>query len=59
LAVDVKNPSRPELADHFGTPKNGRGTWGLAVTDRNVFLTYIRALIPFRGGWSGVTALAR
>ena len=59
LAVDVKNPARPELAGHFGAPKDGRGTWGLAVTDRNVFLTYIRALIPFRGGWSGVTALSR
>ncbi|MGA8990152.1 MAG: hypothetical protein WB500_07190 [Rhodoplanes sp.] len=59
LAVDVKNPARPELASHFGAPKDGRGTWGLAVTDRNVFLTYIKALIPFRGGWAGVTALSR
>jgi hypothetical protein len=59
LAVDVKNPARPELAGHFGAPKDGRGTWGLAVTDRNVFLTYIKAFIPFRGGWSGVTALSR
>ena len=59
LVVDVKDPARPALAGQFGAPKNGRGTWGLAVTDRNVFLTYIKALIPFRGGWSGVTALAR
>jgi hypothetical protein len=59
LAVDVKNPARPELAGHFGASKDGRGTWGLAVTDRNVFLTYIKALVPFRGGWAGVTALSR
>jgi len=59
LVVDVKKPARPELAAHFGGPKNGRGTWGTAVTDRNVFLTYIKALIPFRGGWAGVTALSR
>jgi hypothetical protein len=57
--VSVKDPMHPVLAGHFGAPKDGRGTWGLAVTDRNVFLTYIRALIPFRGGWAGVTALAR
>lgn len=59
LVVDVKNPAHPALADQYGAPRNGRGTWGLAVTDRNVFLTCIKALIPFRGGWSGVTALAR
>jgi hypothetical protein len=57
--VSVKEPAHPVLAGYFGAPKDGRGTWGLAVTDRNVFLTYIRALIPFRGGWAGVTALAR
>lgn len=57
--VSVKDPAHPVLAGYFGAPKDGRGTCGLAVTDRNVFLTYIRALIPFRGGWAGVTALAR
>ncbi|MEZ5787217.1 MAG: hypothetical protein R3D62_12310 [Xanthobacteraceae bacterium] len=57
--VDVGNPSHPALVGQFGGLMDGRGTWGLAVTRRNVFLTYIETFIPFRGAWAGVTALSR
>jgi hypothetical protein len=57
--VDVSNPRAPRLAANYGEPKNGRGTWGLALGPEHVFLADIFARIPFRGNWSGIRAIAR
>lgn len=57
--VDVSKPNRPELVGHVGSTKDGRGTWGVTVGPDTVYLTYMQALIPFRGTWSGVIAVKR
>ncbi len=59
LVIDVKDPGRPALAVAYGETKNGRGTWGVTVTEQWVYLSYIKAFIPFSGNWSGIAALLR
>jgi hypothetical protein len=57
--VDVSRPGRPELVGHVGQLKDGRGTWGVALGEDAVYLTYMNAVVPFRGHWSGVVAVER
>ena len=57
--ADVSNPTRPERSARFGGAKDGRGAWGVTLGDDLVYVTYIRAPIPFRGTWSGVRAFSR
>ena len=57
--IDVKDPRRPALAATYGETKNGRGTWGVTITEERVYLSYIKAFIPFSGNWSGIVALLR
>jgi hypothetical protein len=57
--VDVSDPRHPVLAAEHGRPKDGRGTWGLALGDTAVYLADITALIPFHSTWSGLVAVAR
>lgn len=57
LVVDVKNPQQPRLHSQYGKPKNGLGVWGLALGQREVWLTYIQTVIPFRGTWSGIKSV--
>lgn len=57
--VDVSDPQRPTLVGHYGAPQNDRGVWGLTLGKETVYLTYIQALVPFRGTWSGITAVKR
>ncbi len=57
--VDVSKPNRPELVGHVGATKDSRGTWGVTLGSDAVYLTYMQAVIPFRGTWSGIVAVNR
>lgn len=57
--VNVSKPKQPELIGHVGQPKNGHGTWGVALDSKRSYLTYMPAIIPFRGTWSGIMAVPR
>jgi len=57
--IDVSDAKHPQLASRFGERKNKLGVWGLAVSQDDVYLTYIKTFVPFRGTWSGVKAVAR
>ncbi|MEZ5289605.1 MAG: hypothetical protein R2745_00840 [Vicinamibacterales bacterium] len=57
--VDVRNPATPTLRARVGTAKDGRGTWGMMLGADRVYLSYIRALVPFRGTWAGIVAVDR
>lgn len=57
--VDVSKPDRPLLVQHLGTTQDGRGTWGVTLGRDMVYLTYMSAVIPFRGTWSGIVAVKR
>lgn len=57
--VSVADPVQPRLVARHGAPGNGRGTWGLALGDEAVYLTYLRTWVPFRGRWSGLVSVER
>lgn len=57
--VDISNPRHPHLIGSYGKQKNKLGVWGLSVASDNIYLAYIRTLIPFNGTWSGVKVLSR
>ncbi len=58
-AIDVSDPRRPRLSHAFGAPDNGEGAWGLAASGTAVYLTYIRAVLPFQGSWAGIKVIQR
>lgn len=55
--VDVSDPTHPVGMPGYGAKKDGLGSWGLDVAGGIAYVTYIKALIPFRGNWSGVKAI--
>ncbi|MFO0875985.1 MAG: hypothetical protein U0840_01325 [Gemmataceae bacterium] len=55
--VDVSNPREPTLVRHYGEPKDGRGAWGVTLAEEVIYLSYIQAIVPFRGNWSGIVAV--
>lgn len=58
--VDVAISAKPRLSATFaGTPKGKLGVWGLAMSTDRVYLTYMTAVIPFRGTWAGIKAVER
>ncbi|MCA9173190.1 MAG: hypothetical protein KDB14_01755 [Planctomycetales bacterium] len=57
--VDVANPAQPRLVQRYGSPGNKQGVWGLGIDDDRVYLSYIRAAIPFNANWSGIRAVQR
>jgi len=57
--LDVSDPRQPRLIDHYGAPKNGLGAWGVGMSGEALYLTYVQALIPFKGDWAGIKALHR
>lgn len=59
LVVDVHAPRQPRLVQTFGGPDDPRGTWGVTLTDNAIILTMLQAVVPFRGNWNGITAVAR
>ena len=55
--VDVSNPRRPVQRVTFGGLKDNLGTWGVTLSNRTIYLSYIKTFLPFRGRWSGIKAL--
>jgi hypothetical protein len=55
--VDVSAPTKPVLARHYATDKAERGAWGVTLADDVAYLTYVQAVIPFKGTWAGVVAV--
>lgn len=54
--VDVSDPAHPRPQWGYGHVKDGLGAWGLEVANGVAYVTYIRALVPFRGTWPGIKA---
>lgn len=54
VAIDVSDPARPILAGQFKAPGTDQGAWGIAAAAEETYVTYITALLPFRGTWSGI-----
>ena len=57
--VDVAKPDHPQLVAQHGQSQNGLGTWGVALDENAAYLTYMTAIVPFRGTWAGVAAIKR
>jgi hypothetical protein len=55
--LNVADPRHPKLIGHVGGPKNGRGAWGVTLAGSMAYLSYITAVIPFRGEWAGIAAV--
>jgi len=55
--VDVSDPTRPVSKPGYGGRKDGLGSWGLEVAGGVAYVTYIKALIPFKGTWAGIKAI--
>lgn len=59
MIVDVADPHSPKTAGQYGKQKNKLGVWGMTISKDQVYLTYIKAFIPFRGTWTGIKAVTR
>lgn len=57
VVVDVADPARPVLKGKFEAAGVDQGAWGIAVASDETYVTYITALLPFRGTWAGVRAV--
>ena len=55
--VDVSRPAQPRLVGRFGAPKDKQGAWGVTLSGERAYLTYINAVVPFQGTWSGIKAV--
>lgn len=55
--VDVSKPTQPKLVARFGVPKDKQGAWGVTLSGNRAYLTYINAVVPFQGTWSGIKAI--
>lgn len=55
--VDVSKPAQPKLVARYGSPKDKQGAWGITLVGDRAYLTYINAVIPFQGTWSGIRAV--
>lgn len=58
MVVDISDPRHPTLAAAHGAPKDGLGTWGVAVAEPMVYALYMKAVIPVRSTWSGIKAFS-
>ena len=63
MVLDIADPYAPYAVDSFGTVLDTTGTWGLDVTDENIYLTYAYVvdlpILPeaFFGDWGGIKKL--
>lgn len=55
--VDVSKAAHPRLVGRYGAPKNKQGAWGVTLSGDRAYLTYMNAVIPFQGTWSGIKAV--
>ncbi|MGE0553555.1 MAG: LVIVD repeat-containing protein [Gemmatimonadales bacterium] len=58
VVLDVSAPANPRLVHQYEHPSQTQAVWGLAVTPNETFLSYIVAVVPYRGTWAGVKAVA-
>lgn len=56
--VDISNPAKPVFKTEYGGVNNRMGTWGVSVSDKNIYLTYICSFVPFYSNWTGVKVLS-
>ncbi len=59
LVISVSDRTHPQLVARYGDTKDKLGTWGLTLSPSHVYLTYINAVVPFQGTWSGIKAIRR
>lgn len=57
IILDVSEPFEPRLASRYGGIKDRLGAWGVSRDGDTLYLTYIKAFIPFSGRWNGIKAL--
>jgi hypothetical protein len=57
--LDISDPVSPALVAGYGHTKEKAASWGLALTDGTIYVSYIKAPAPFGGNWSGIRALKR
>lgn len=56
VIVDVSDPANPQR--HAGYEHaDDEAAWGVSIRGEETFLTYITALIPYRGTWAGIRAI--
>lgn len=58
VAVDVSNPANPQLRAQFEATGTDQGAWGVGDSPDETYITYITAVLPFRGTWAGIRAIA-
>ncbi|MBL8809911.1 MAG: hypothetical protein JNM43_07035 [Planctomycetaceae bacterium] len=57
VAISVATPGKPLQVGTIGDVEDSHATWGLALQNDRIYLSYIRTLgIPFRADWAGVKA---
>jgi hypothetical protein len=57
VVLDVSDQFHPRVTSHYGAVKDGFGAWGVTLDGGIAYLTYIRALIPFRSNFNGIKAI--
>ncbi len=55
--IDVSDPQNPTLKESFGSPNNTLATWGMTLSEDNIYLLYIKALVPLYSDWTGLKKL--
>ena len=59
LIIDVNRPESPLLEQTLGRKQDKLGAWSVALEASQpsmLYLGYIKAVLPFRGGWNGLQA---
>jgi hypothetical protein len=57
--VNVANPANPVHKYEYGGINNNIGTWGISVSNNNIYLSYICNALPwpFSSNWTGIKIL--
>ena len=55
--INVNSPTNPESILNYGIVENKKATWGLHVSNDDIYLLYITSVIPFQANWAGVKIL--
>lgn len=55
--LDVARRQTPRLVARYGEANDRQGAWGVTLDDDLAYVSYMPAVVPFRGSWAGVRAL--
>jgi len=55
--IDVNIPTDPRSILEYGSVGNKKATWGLEMSNGDIYLLYITSAIPFRANWAGIKIL--